>query len=1264
MTLTKVALVMELQWPPDEGFEKFAAAFGMLGNGASIGSSVKALPDLIRALRQNCPIKTAATFGALLTKTRLQSNCLRLEMLTHLCVAVGNGTRAPAQSLIKQGFNATGSLWGHMEDPPEDVFVGNISSSQGNYRVLEGIWESSTFYLQRIVNVVDSLPDGAQFNFIKTSVHALLKVSDTICERAGLVRNTLGSNSRNRDLPSSLLDRTDRTRSTVRFGFDELVAVNVDIEALEPFIFDPANRNELLEQSLGHTSLEAAPLAVTADEVFVLLPTAITVAVRRFVIDQLAHGPNHKAFINAIGQEYGQTFATSPFFGNAGPRLRFFHHGWGSFSAFSEEIDTGRYLQVVAFLDDLQDFEINGFKDVRKTPTELQVELQKCVTAMRASDEKRPGFKDGLTLMVSCGVGRGLMFERLVEPNDHWDQEVINAPDLITLGQTKGIDVLNLWRIRSMERYLEQHGVMLQNVNGLLNLYAWADSLDGHLVPHGDVPEEFGRTEGHGLIMPVTQNGLLNLRYRALQAGDNHVAKFVDETWKQVHRQTDSYFKEDNRRPLYVHLGLPDRRAPLGARITDNRCWWYESLAADGTYGRLVYERWMMMGVWVARIADLIEADHNAALGDGPLHWKCTFEATVELPDPGVMGAPDDLDNAFEVTTFPETRTVEISVKKGFDKAIYHPDNIAEIGLIRAFLYGVSKLTGVSIETLEQSAAPAFADPRARHSHIFTGNCYRDLFHKQVSRSPIEISKFDDALIKLGLGWQTGGPTHGARIEGKPECLAYLRSVVTKLQETLAENLKLFSRVELLEMLLENYERASHSRDWWHRTAASVLALREDKVAAMEAMSAREFKLNGVLQSTRNLIEMALCECPITGNVEAGALELSSLLAQSAQIFHLGGWSDLIFWDMMEPTLLVTPLGDVHGEHQFQEQVMGPLGKLTSETRFESSARTYEKGLEEQSFLESSADSGISPDFLKAWHQEFGVELDEFRRFVDALENHGRESGRLTFLLPQSSLMEITGQPAVGSLIVKSLTSRPRPDWKVPPDGYALKDISPWKFKRRLSLLRRPLLQVTEEEDPQFLIDPGLVRECLRSMLSNYYEGSYSDDHLQAPMRKYAGDARRRDGNAFNNQVAEKMKTLGWTVLPEMNVKKILTMGFERDFGDVDVLAYKPEVNRCLIIECKDLQFKKTYGEIAEQLSDYKGTTSSDGKKRDSLRKHLDRVELLRTHSDRLARFLGTNTIPVIESHLMFSHPVPMMFASHLAGDLAIVHAFDDIEDI
>lgn len=1237
-----------------------ATAMAAMGSLVSIATTAAKLPHFIRVLERHCPVKSAAVFGGLLTQKRLQSNCLRLELLVHLCLCFGKGMRAPGQSLLNQGFNSAGAVCGYLEDPREDIFVGNVYSKRGNYRVLEGIWEGATFYLQRFVNMVDALPEEDYLKDIANAVFALLKVSDLVCEKVGLTRNDIGPDGRNHALPRSLSEKSERLRALVAFDIDELTARGLDVDSLSPFVFDPRSRGQLSEQAISNTALEAAPIAIRDGVLYLLLPTAVSVAIRRYVVRALGYGDNKDIFLSQLGGEYSRLFSTSSFFGERGPRLPFVHRSSGSLCAISQEVDAGRYLNMVFFLDDLVGFEEDGFGGAFQGKADLRADTRKAIEGMQEACEHQAGFREGITLVVGCGIGRGVVLDGFHQPRDRWAWEFLSAPDLITLAHFGQIEVLDLWRVIRMESFLRQSGVMLQNMNGLLNLFAWADSLDGHLVPHAKIPRDFEVGEAQ-LLMPITQNGLGDLRHRLAMAADEHVEQFVDGTWKLVRMEGQSHFEEDASRPLYVHLEQGKEKRLFGARITRTRCWWYEAVAGEGPANHLTYERWSMMGVWVARIVDTIDAEFGGEIGAGPLFWRCVFDGDPSSFSVDEFGGNEDLENAFVVNVDRETRGIELHVGPGFDKAVYHPHNIAEIGLVRAFLRGIASLTGVSLDGMEAALANKLSDVNARHSHVFSATSYRDYFRDVLSKSPVTINRFDDALLKLGLGWRVRDPREGGKIVGKQKCLSFLRALVDQLLGELTGHLRRFDREALLDVLLINYESASHSRDRWHKTAAALLALREDKAAAMGRMSRHEFKLNGALQATRTLIEIALCESPLGKGDLPGELDLALMLTQSAQIFHLSGWADLIHWDSLEPELVIRPLGDVHAYHDFMDTVIEPFGKASSEYRFVSSVKKYAQSLRGATCLANSRDSRISSAFLDAWQEEFGVALDAYRRFIDALEDHGIERCQMLFTLSRSELVRLADDPDVGLSIVKSLELKSRPAWRTPPEGYTWKDIAPSRFKRRLGLLRRPLIQIEAGDSPRYLVNPALIREGFGAMVGNYYEGAYADDHLGPAMLKYAGLARERDGAEFNERVASRMEELGWKVEREIKLTKVLRKGFDRNYGDIDVLAWSADSGRVLIMECKDLQFRKTYGEIAEQLADYRGWSSADGKKRDSLRKHLDRMAVLREHPVELARFLEMSCISNLESHLVFSHPVPMMFSTALSHDIAITHSYDSL---
>ena len=166
---------------------------GNFSGGPSIESLAASHPRLVPELRSREPVASAASFAALLIAPELQANCFRLEYLVHLALAYCSGTAQPTQDLLQKSFKILGDgFCGMAEDPAEDVFVSLVSTSRGNFRVFEGIREGNGFHLQRVLNVVETMPSAPPFLEIREAVEALLRISEAVADRVGVREGALG----------------------------------------------------------------------------------------------------------------------------------------------------------------------------------------------------------------------------------------------------------------------------------------------------------------------------------------------------------------------------------------------------------------------------------------------------------------------------------------------------------------------------------------------------------------------------------------------------------------------------------------------------------------------------------------------------------------------------------------------------------------------------------------------------------------------------------------------------------------------------------------------------------------------------------------------------------------------------------------------------------------------------------------------------------------------------------------------------------------
>lgn len=215
-------------------------------------------------------------------------------------------------------------------------------------------------------------------------------------------------------------------------------------------------------------------------------------------------------------------------------------------------------------------------------------------------------------------------------------------------------------------------------------------------------------------------------------------------------------------------------------------------------------------------------------------------------------------------------------------------------------------------------------------------------------------------------------------------------------------------------------------------------------------------------------------------------------------------------------------------------------------------------------------------------------------------------------------------------------------DRDVPPEMRKT-EVYPWVYRRRMSLLWRPFVQIDETGDPMFLLGGDFVRRAMQHRLDYLYRGMLDADRFgSAKMRAYVGDVANKRGAQFNALVLTEVRRLGLFAEAEV---ELTTLGAPaqgpdgRGWGDVDVLAF--DVRRRLVhaCECKALMEARSVAEIVEQLNAFSGDRD------DLLGKHLRRVDWLKHNLATAGRVFGLDFSDCRLKHwIVSSKVVPMQY--------------------
>ena len=1230
-------------------------------------------PKLIAELSEYDPIRTVSAISGLMIHPELQSNSYRLETLAHIAMAVCNGHRKPQAKDMARWYSDIGD--GHcsmMEDPSEDVFVFNIMTPRGNFLVLEGLWLGGGFILQHVINSVENMPNTKDCNWLRDNIYALLTLSNEVCRRANLHRYQLGTELGVDSLPLKIKNGFLKYKKVIKFTTEEILSLGIDVNNLRSFGFDRRNRDNLLQQSVSFSNLGRKPVCFSNNNFYLMIPNAVSSAIRRFVFEQMSASDLREKFVQRVANEYTKTFSEMPVLGaKVGVQFTFQKTPGGLAAETGAMIDVGHHLHIIMIMDDLDRFEEKGLGGHFKISKKAEKSIEERIRLFREQVSKIDNFKSGITLLVGCGIGRSFLLPDISQVGDDWDILFLDAYDFHTLSWLENFEPISLWRLNEAQEKLASSNVKLMNINGLLNLIAWKDSLDGHLVPHGKIPDDY--TGDRNLIIPITQNGIRNLREKVFNYHDFYCLPSIDGKYTKVRKLKDSLFEKNTYKPIYIEDRFIGDGYPI-AYSGEKTLWWSTLIIENKDESISSLERWRLLSTWFPRIAAAFESLPKINFPK-QIHLELICETVFGLSRqrPLNLNLNETRAEVERKTNINENK-VTIRTTKKFEDAFCHPENIAERAIVEACISSISELLGgVAQKNQEQLISKIITSVRARQTHVIGTGEFRDYVRPTLPAVAVMINNDDVSTMKFNLGWQARSRKLGGKIEGKDECTAFLNSLTIILEEELCEQLSGFNRLQLAELIINNHETAAVDRRRWQMTSASILALHDDeRESTLSEIINYGGHLNAVFQACRVLLEIAPHECPLNGGKRPSNYEYSKLMAKVMQIISLGGWSDAIRWDATEPKIEITPLGDVYGNQDFFDNVVNKFGSQANQRIIENSVEKYESQYREPDFSEDNL-GAFEPDFIIAIKSEIGISLEKIKTFKDLCEDSFKRKGKAFLFLKKSECVALLSENGtlaakIIEYIIDAFTFNIRSSWRAIPDGFRDSDRQPWKFRRRLSVLRKPIVAISDEDDPLLLVAPGIITDALGYMIESFYLASFAERQIQSEeMKEWAG---RTKGShvKFNKEVAIKLEYLGWETRHDLNVTELLNKGSDENFGDIkkygdiDVFAWSKTKNRVLVLECKDVQFKKTPGEIAEQLSKFRGENDKKGKP-DLLRKHLNRIKILNAHHKEVFRYTGLKSF-VIEGHMIFKDPVPMQYASDTITSKSALILFDEIETI
>ncbi|NEH46624.1 hypothetical protein GR215_33020 [Rhizobium leguminosarum] len=1172
--------------------------------------------------------------AGLLTHPDNQPASIRIEALIHLAALHCRGDHVPSPGQIREWLNdiLLSDPLGAGETPVEDVFASVVPSPSGSALLLEGTWRDNAYCLQNMMAALLRLSDEPWAAAAMRHVMSLLQVSHEMAARAGVRRYTMSTGEPGARIMVSS-ERLAQGARSVRFRLQDIFSLGLIARDIAPFVLDATDYPRLATDILGNSTLERQPLIRAGHDWIVALPTAIGAAARQFIMESAKHAsalPQLQAALTAVELQEIYQWLLPSWEMTAPSEVRSIGR---QVHAVRAQFDVGAYALIVLVSDDLTEAMRTGLNASDTIPDATCREI----TRLEAELAARGDFRRGLTIVVRGGVGRGYMMNVRTDAAA-WQHADLELGDAVRMGRDGPFTAKRVWKLLARRNEIASQGLTIVNAGGFLNLYGYLQTRQFDYAPEGQPLT--------GLVM-ISADFAARVRSDVRNAIDYHLALGPDarRLVEVERRSTTSYFREVRELPLFVAPQQAGQGRLLAVVETANRSWWVEYQRARGDQPELTMHIWDAAQQWLVRLAPILE-DELADLAPGPLKIELYFPDIQRLAEEALFSDVNVERPAVSIAGTTIRVASSVSVLRGYVNAT----NIAERYLIAAMAIGTSRLTGASHGT-DWGDALATRITGSEDARFVHAKPAEDVAQMLQSTVHLPKSRFvleeDRAWSFCGLAKLVGGESSGAVLASEVGPL--LHSAVAYLWERIRNKLQEIDRRSIVEMALLNHEAIDKDRSDWAHTAAALLALHRDREDVLRTHNEQEGMRASAGVASRALAEMAICTSPPSSGRICSQIDFDEMLADASAMVDCATQCDAYYYRLARTPLAIAPDGSFIFDTGFLEELHLPYMHAHGNRAFHDAAEAYGDAFAESDLPEVGDERPILIDteLTAAIVAEFGMTMEDLVDLSHKMLERALQLGRPILTLRRSEVLAILAEmgPAIAvDRAFTALTLMPRPEWNKAPAGHATnRDWQPWRMNRRLSLTRRPWIQLTEEADPDILISPVLTDRVIRRIfdLIDGRVGSEMFDTKQ--IDRWMGKIVNDRGHAFNHAVADSLVRSGYEALPDQLMTRF---GGKKDLGDVDVLAWEHRTNTVWIIECKRLLLDRTVAEVGERLADYTTRGRRNGK-RTPIQKHLDRVDFLRGHPDLLAK---ATSIPldrlVIRSALITDRIVPMQFAT------------------
>jgi hypothetical protein len=1142
--------------------------------------------SLQRELSQRDRLGIATSCAALQLLPANASHLDRLCALSATALSLGRDDGGPpdtddlARWLITGPTPHRGAPW----DPYEGPFAEPINFYGGGYVLQSGGNAEAVFNLRTLLSAVfaqsEPLGDRPFALGLLNFARSVLTLATHACAVGNVKRWASSEDNEYVQIvsPAAMAFLS----AGVLFERNDLEAViDADPEVLSPIVHDLAALGAP-PQNADETQFNVRPLLRTGDTFLLVEPGSLALALRHALVTAvLARGLRSELVERLARASMVAVIAT-------GERMSWsVQHEYPAAAAPIVSLvggfDTDKAFDIAVVYEDFENYSLNDPEstwDLMRWEAALSDHLRTVEERLMYGAGERPN--EILHVVVIAGCGRpyvlGITASDVVIP-----QLPMSLENFHQIGMTT-LDPMRVWKFaRAGERLREYCTVFAFS---MIDEYdAWSETESYYF---GD--------DGRPTFVTFDPSYGRTYREKVARDTDVHGAISPGGGWTEVVR-----LHEAPHIPIYGLLNGPGDEALMLVEGAPLPVWVRAADFAAGTR-RTLFQLVDCAAYWLWQTTPSLA--RLAAVGTPRVI------VDIVLSEPELWSA-ETTETGGEVasTESPAAGALRLIVNPNLRITLDRPDNAGERALVAVLLDGLDALLPADARAGEGAITAAVE----RHAplgpkkkiNVFTADTEvalldNDLPHyRRISRADTE-----QALDEAGEHLATILNLPVAEIPSDRKTKV-LNAVVAFHFAQLEHEVAALSPDGLLEHLVSMHEAILHHEAVERRTLGARVAAFGD-TELLEGMRRELPDATQVSVALRFLIEYVAARPP-RGLRPFSIASYDRLVAIANQIVSRGITSDIIHFEIDDPDLGYLPsrrlgLSDTGvfqtGQQSFLDALIPPLARNVVES-YGAPWRGAPK----------SAPPEVA-EIDQASTAEWGFAMTELLEIFSVLTAIAHDRGESAVSMPAAALdahlqQELGWDALRTGVALELLTIRPRPIFTQPPPEFRPYETWPWRFNRRLSYMRRPLLLrpgSDEDEVVWGMRQPEQAGRFLVDLVTSERLNANSSE-----MKGLMTRLRQAETLAFAQSVADLCRDRD--MLVDTSVRTIggarIVRANGEDLGDIDVLAIDLTASTIYAFECKDLEVARTPAELDNEL---RSTFRAGGPKRSAAEKHVERV--------------------------------------------------------